>query len=73
MKKEPLGKELGTAIILATEDFFRKKFKSSAGEERKYLNWEDLLRNSNVNRLMMTRKAAIGAQGQKAAFLMFVR
>jgi hypothetical protein len=72
MKKEPLSKEVSTAIILATEELFKLKFKVSVDEKRKYLHWEDLLQNKNISRLLITKKTAV-IKGQKQAFLSMVR
>lgn len=50
--EEP-SRELGTAIILAADDYFRRKFRSEVNENRKILPCQDLLNNPNISNLML--------------------
>lgn len=65
--------ELGTAIILATEDLFRRKFRAEPTENRRHLPCTDLLRNPNVAKLMLMHRPSNSRQSQVQAFGTLVR
>jgi hypothetical protein len=66
--QEDISTELGTAIILAVDDLFRRKFKAPVCDTRKIIPCQELYRNPNVSRLMLTqRPTAKLTQGQAFA------
>lgn len=64
--------ELSTAILLATDDAFRRKFKADVAEGRKTLSCLELLATPSIDRLLLTNRALIG-KGREQAFIGLVR
>ena len=52
--------ELSTAILLATDDAFRRKFKADVAEGRKTLSCLELLATPSIDRLLLTNRALVG-------------
>jgi hypothetical protein len=64
--------ELATAIILAADDAFRRKFKADVADGRKTLSCLELLATPSIDRLLLTNRALVG-KGREQAFVGLVR